>query len=566
MKNMNQVIQRRILSSFLVVMIICGITPCSFALDVVTKYSEKSIDQLENSAGTAILQTFLEPVTIEFYGEISLEEKILENDQFTVIVEDTIDSSKNIEKKVDKSGFFSFSISFPEDVYQHHYKIREKVTNTNFSSLEADDHVYEIYVSVQPDGTYFVYDVNNLKVMTKNDKDQYGPFNFTNKIKTKSNTNVDIHTDDIVNILPFTDVPVHEWYYGDVLKAYQMELINGRDRTTFAPEANMTYAEAVKLASCMNQKYLDGTVTLTNGNPWYQTYVDYAKSHNIISRDYSWDSKVTRAGYAEIFAHALPSSQLAAQNSIPNDSIPDVKINHNQAVEIYRLYRAGIITGVDDAGTFRPNSYIKRSEVAAILTRMMDKNSRKSFTLETIVTPTPMPVPTPTPTPIPTPTPTPTPVPTPEPTPTYKQPVYKFLIEYIQKYGNHRSRTYMLNYETSVTDSGTMRYSLTYNAVDESIDLIMVDSKYSSCGLELTSDLSGRYVGVLIVDNKSTEFRIDAKSFNLDTTPTIVSGYGGYNEQKMYAAGLSLNLLQLEKNILVPNGYSLKELGFDSMP
>ena len=56
-------------------------------------------------------------------------------------------------------------------------------------------------------------------------------------------------------------------------------------------------------------------------------------------------------------------------------------MGHVYAAEIYELYRAGVLTGSDAAGTFYPNSSIKRSEVAAILIRMFDTNARQAVTL-----------------------------------------------------------------------------------------------------------------------------------------------------------------------------------------
>ncbi len=46
------------------------------------------------------------------------------------------------------------------------------------------------------------------------------------------------------------------------------------------------------------------------------------------------------------------------------------------ADEIYMLYRAGITIGSDARGTFNPDKFIKRSEVAAIVTRMVDDSLR----------------------------------------------------------------------------------------------------------------------------------------------------------------------------------------------
>ena len=183
--------------------------------------------------------------------------------------------------------------------------------------------------------------------------------------------------------LPFTDVVKDAWYYNDVKGAYDTGLINGMTATSFEPESNMTYAQAVKLAACMNQKYSTGSVTLANGSPnWWNSYVAYAKEKRIIDKDYDWDSYATRAGYVEIFAKALPDEALKEKNSIADNSIPDVDVTHPQASAIYKLYRVGILTGNDEKGTFFPNNSIKRSEVSAILTRMMNESARKELSLK----------------------------------------------------------------------------------------------------------------------------------------------------------------------------------------
>ena len=180
---------------------------------------------------------------------------------------------------------------------------------------------------------------------------------------------------------PFTDVSSDQWYYSDVDNAYTMNLINGKTATTFAPQDNLTYAEAAKLAACMHQRVTAGAVTLTNGTPWYQTYVDYCKENGIITKDYAWEMNATRAGYMEIFANALPEENLAEINQVADGSIPDVSSENPQAPAIYKLYRAGILQGNDAEHNCNPYASIQRSEVAAILTRMMDATKRIEFTL-----------------------------------------------------------------------------------------------------------------------------------------------------------------------------------------
>ena len=181
--------------------------------------------------------------------------------------------------------------------------------------------------------------------------------------------------------LPFADVPAGVWFYNDVKTAFESGLINGRSATKFAPDDNLTYAEAVKLAACMHQKYTTGSVTLKNGDPWYRSYVDYAKKNRIISKDYSWNAKATRAGYMEIFAGALPSAAFAHINTVFDNAVRDVQMGHPSYNAIYKLYRAGIVEGANAQRDCRPDADIKRGEVAAILTRMMDPSARKHFTL-----------------------------------------------------------------------------------------------------------------------------------------------------------------------------------------
>ena len=180
----------------------------------------------------------------------------------------------------------------------------------------------------------------------------------------------------------FTDVSPEAWYYSDVKTAADSGLVNGKTESEFCPDDWLTWAEAVKLAACMNQKYETGAVSLSNGDPWYKSYADYARMKGILTGDYDWSASADRAGYMAIFARALPDSALAAKNRIADGSIPDVPMTHPQAAQIYKLYRAGVVQG-DEEHLCHPEDPIKRSEVAAILTRMMFSAERKSLTLGT---------------------------------------------------------------------------------------------------------------------------------------------------------------------------------------
>ena len=192
--------------------------------------------------------------------------------------------------------------------------------------------------------------------------------------------------DEKDKVFPFIDVPEDAWFRKDVENAYFRGFVNGKNSPyTYLPNDNMTYAEAIKIACMIHQEYNEGKVSLVNGEDvWYSTFMKYATDNRIIRTDYSAiaNRKITRRDFVVIFYGALPLIEFPAKNSISDDAIPDVKIGDAYFGEIYTFYRAGILTGSDEKGSFLPESNIKRSEVAAIVTRMVDKNARMSVDLK----------------------------------------------------------------------------------------------------------------------------------------------------------------------------------------
>ena len=185
----------------------------------------------------------------------------------------------------------------------------------------------------------------------------------------------------------FIDVLRDSWYYSSVYRAHENGLIDGVGGRRFAPDATLTVAQAIKLSAALHQLDRTGEVSLKNGaGNWYDAYVSYAVANGILEERYAGYSReqmnapVTRAEFVHIFHGALEHYEQI--NTVADNAIPDVKLGDAFAAEIYELYRAGILHGNDAAGTFRPESTIKRSEAAAILLRMFEPSERKSFTLK----------------------------------------------------------------------------------------------------------------------------------------------------------------------------------------
>ena len=201
--------------------------------------------------------------------------------------------------------------------------------------------------------------------------------------RNRSPVELEFKTDDVV--FPFRDIPSTAWYRQDVEAAYQSGLINGKTADTFEPEANITFAEVIKLAACMHQLYHDGEVSLEVGAvDWYSTYMEYALEKGIITEDLTdnADTVASREEFVNIFYGAIPESNYIIINDVVDDAIPDVKLANRFAARIYAFYRAGILVGSDTQGTFNPYSAIQRSEVAAIMTRLFTASARRSITLK----------------------------------------------------------------------------------------------------------------------------------------------------------------------------------------
>ena len=181
----------------------------------------------------------------------------------------------------------------------------------------------------------------------------------------------------------YTDVKTTDWFYGSVKLSYEYDLINGVSATSFAPKSNLSIAAILALASRLHSISANGQASFVESSPWYQVYVDYARENGfLLSGLDSYTRNARRDEVAAILVKALPGSSFAPINTVEDDAIPDVKMNAPYASEIYMLYRAGILTGGDNFGTFQPNTSIKRSEIATILARIISPELREARTFK----------------------------------------------------------------------------------------------------------------------------------------------------------------------------------------
>lgn len=180
----------------------------------------------------------------------------------------------------------------------------------------------------------------------------------------------------------FTDVPADSWCADNVKVAYEYGIMGGKSASYFDVSGNLTVAQTIVMAARLHSAAHGSGVAFASSDPWYQSCLDYAKKNGIFCEYDRYDVPVTRAEFARILSSTLPASAFKEISKIEEGAIPDVPSDASYYEAVYRLYRAGVLTGNDRKGTFAPDSSISRGAAAAIIGRMADPSLRKSITLE----------------------------------------------------------------------------------------------------------------------------------------------------------------------------------------
>lgn len=276
----------------------------------------------------------------------------------------------------DNSGdgvYFATSSSFRGNDAEHLYVVLEKGTYTVVVRYNSTSTPYS-----KSTVTYDLYfDCKEAKTLTDVEKNEFGRENFQ---KTATYTGGQ-----------FTDVAPNQWFYENVKTAYELGIVKGTGANSYGSKNTVTLAEALALASRLHSIYHTGKADFKQGDVWYQVYLDYAISNGIIRNCGPVITSGEHGGYAATAAtreqfvcmmkNAFPDSEFPAINNIEKGKIPDVSTVSFDADAIYTMYNAGIVTGNDSYGTFTPDNTITRSEVAAIIARMVDSSLRKHFTI-----------------------------------------------------------------------------------------------------------------------------------------------------------------------------------------
>lgn len=176
----------------------------------------------------------------------------------------------------------------------------------------------------------------------------------------------------------FADVSGQEWYDRWVNLAYSIGMMEGTGNRKFEPEKELTVAETLRLAACLESRAIQDDFHLqgVSGNLWYSSSVTYCETVGIIAYgEYGKDDferPVTRAEMARIFSRTTAVRSMGAINDPERvrSSVPDVMEGDYAAEAIYDLFAKGVFTGKDSACSFHPTENLTRAEAATMIVRI----------------------------------------------------------------------------------------------------------------------------------------------------------------------------------------------------
>ena len=181
----------------------------------------------------------------------------------------------------------------------------------------------------------------------------------------------------------FTDIKQTDWFANDVINTYEAGLFKGKTENLFEPYGSITLAEAITIVSRIHSIHNRGTGNIEESSSleWYSKYVDYAVNNGIFKLDEfkNYNRNATRAELIYLIYNSINLSELSKINNIT--SLPDVNEYTSYHNEILSFYNAGIITGSDEYGTFKPNTNINRAETSAIINRAINIDNRQIVNL-----------------------------------------------------------------------------------------------------------------------------------------------------------------------------------------
>ena len=177
--------------------------------------------------------------------------------------------------------------------------------------------------------------------------------------------------------LPFTDVRESDWFYDDVIFAYENGLFAGTSDTTFSPNASMTRAMLVTvLYRLEGQPAVNGRSGFSDVtfNSYYEDAVTWAANNGIVNgtstSTFSPNANVTREQMAAIlYRYAQYKKYNTSASSSLNSFSDHASVSGYAVTPLQWAVAEKLVNG--SAGKLMPTGNATRAQVAAILHRFV---------------------------------------------------------------------------------------------------------------------------------------------------------------------------------------------------
>ena len=173
----------------------------------------------------------------------------------------------------------------------------------------------------------------------------------------------------------FTDVPDSHWASSSITEMADKGIMSGIGNNLFAPSQQLSNAEFITML--VRQFYSDKLGT--EGGTWYAPFMAAAKSANILtgtnvgSNENLAASTINRYDMAQLMYNVLKAEGITTSSLSDTSKVADwasVPSIYRDAVSV--CYNMGMLTGVDNKGTFNGTGVMDRAQAAVVMDRLLD--------------------------------------------------------------------------------------------------------------------------------------------------------------------------------------------------
>lgn len=168
----------------------------------------------------------------------------------------------------------------------------------------------------------------------------------------------------------FTDVPSNHWASSSISEMADKGIMSGIGNNLFAPSNTLTGAEFVTMI--VRHFYEDKLGT--EGEKWYSEFMDAAKSANILTgTNVTAEGTINRYDMAQLMYNVLKAEGITTSSLSDTSKVADwasVPSIYRDAVSV--CYNMGMLTGVDNKGTFNGTGVMDRAQAAVVMDRLLE--------------------------------------------------------------------------------------------------------------------------------------------------------------------------------------------------